>query len=76
MTGAEAEAVSPGKIFMTYGWGEVARVCRVEGALVIHLECGDASTLFFKVFDAEGRRLECCPSGGRACRSLPRRLPR
>ena len=35
-TGAKVEAVSPGKIFMTRGWGEVARVCCVEGALAIH----------------------------------------
>ena len=27
-TGAEVELVYPGKIFMTRGWGEVARVCR------------------------------------------------
>ena len=37
-TGAEVEVVSPGKIFMTRGWGEVARVCRMEGALTIHFE--------------------------------------
>ena len=34
-------------------------------ALAIHLEYDGASTLFFKVFDAEGRRLECCPGGER-----------
>ena len=45
---------------MTRGWGEIARVCRVRGALAIHLEYEGVSTLFFKVFDAEGRRLECC----------------
>ena len=50
-TGAEVEAVPTGKIFMTRGWGEVARVCRVEGALAIHFEFDDASMLFFKVFD-------------------------
>ena len=49
---------------MTRGWGEVARVCRTEGALAIHFEYDGASTMFFKVFDAEGRRLECCPKGG------------
>ena len=27
---------------------------------MIHFEYDGASTLFFKVFDAEGRRLECC----------------
>ena len=37
-TGAEVETVSLGKIFMTRGWGEVARVCRAEGALAIHFE--------------------------------------
>ena len=30
-TGAEVEVVSPGKILMTRGWGEVARACRSEG---------------------------------------------
>ena len=58
--GAEIEAVPNGKIFMTRGWGEVAWVCRMEGALAIHFEYDGASTLFFKVFDAEGHRLECC----------------
>ena len=52
---------------MTRGWGEIARVCRTGGALVIHLEYDGASLMFFKVFDAEGRRLECCPEkGGRS----------
>ena len=64
-TGAEVEVVSPGKIFMTHGWGEFTRVCRAEGALAIHFEYDDASMMFFKVFDGEGRRLECCPGGGR-----------
>ena len=50
---------------MARGWGEVARVCRAEGALAIHFEYDGASTLFFKVFDTEGRRLECCPGGER-----------
>ena len=59
-TGAEVEVVSSGKIFMTRGSGEVAQVCRTEGALAIHFEYDGASMLFFKVFDAEGRRLECC----------------
>ena len=39
---------------MTRGWGEVARVCRSEGALAIHFEYDGASTMFFKVFDEEG----------------------
>ena len=50
---------------MTRGWGEVARTCRAEGALAIHFEYDGASTLFFKVFDKEGRRLECCSGRGR-----------
>ena len=62
-TGAEVEAVSTGQIFMTRGWGEVAWVCRAKGALAIHFEYYITSKLFFKVFDAEGRRLECCPGG-------------
>ena len=32
---------------------------------MIHFEYDGASMLFFKVFDEEGRRLECCPEGGR-----------
>ena len=59
-TGAEIVAVPIGKIFMTRGWGEIARVSRARGALVIHFEYDGVSTLFFKVCDAEGRRLECC----------------
>ena len=65
MTGAEVEAVASGRIFMTRGWGEVAQLCRAEGALAIHFEYDGVSPLFFKVFDEEGRRLECCPEGGR-----------
>ena len=65
MTGAEVEVIAPGNVFMTRGWGEVARVCRTGGALVIHFEYDGATLMFFKVFDAEGRRLECCPRGGR-----------
>ena len=57
-TGAEVEVVSPGKIFMTRGWGEVTRVCRAEGALAIHFEYDGASTLFFKVFNEEGHHME------------------
>ena len=49
---------------MTRGWGEVARVCRAEGSLAIHFEYDGASTMFFKVFDANGRWLECCPGRG------------
>ena len=50
---------------MTRGWGEVARVCRMEGDLAIHFDYDGASTLSFKVFDAEGCRLECCSGGER-----------
>ena len=60
----EVEDVAPGKVYMTRGWGEISRVCRTGGALVIHLEYDGASLIFFKVFDAEGRRLECCPEKG------------
>ena len=63
-TGAEVEVVAPGKVFMTQGWGEVARVCRTGGALVIHFEYDGASLMLFKVFDAKGHRVECCPRGG------------
>jgi hypothetical protein len=61
--GAEVEVVPPGKIFMTRGWGEVARASRAEGALAIHFEYDGASTLFFKVFDEVGHFLECYPEG-------------
>ena len=63
--GAEVEVVFVDKIFMTCGRGEVDRACRAKGALDIHFEYDGASTLFFKVFDKEGRRLECCLEGGR-----------
>ena len=49
---------------MTRRCGEVARVCRAEGALAIHFEYDGASTMFFKDFDKEGRRLEFSPGGG------------
>ena len=48
---------------MTHGWGEIARVCGTRGALVIQLEFDGASMMLFKVFDEDGRRLECCPRG-------------
>ena len=34
------------------------------GTLAIHLEYDGASLMFFKVFDTEGHRLECCPEKG------------
>ena len=58
-TGAEVAVVASGKVYMTRGWGEIARVCRTEGALVIHLEYDGTSLMFFKVFNVERRRLEC-----------------
>ena len=67
------ETVSPGKIIMIRGWGDVAWVCHAEGALAIHFEYDGTSTVFFKVFDAEGRRLECCPRDG--CRGGARPAP-
>ena len=63
-TEAEVAVVAPGEVFMTRGWSEIARVCRTRGALPIHLEYDGASVMFFKVFDANGRRLECCPGRG------------
>ena len=65
-TGAEVEIVAPGKVYMTQGWAKIPWVCRTGGALVIHLEYDGTSLMLFKVFDAEGRRLECFPrEGGR-----------
>ena len=61
----KVEVVDSGDVFMTQGWGAVARACRSKGALAIHFEYDGASMMFFKVFDEEGRRLECCPGGGR-----------
>ena len=49
---------------MTRGWGEVARACHPEGPLAIHFEYDGAAMLFFKVFDEDGRRLECCSGRG------------
>ena len=63
-TEAEVTVVAPGEVFMTRGWGEIARVCRRRGALAIHLDYDGASVMFFKVFDANGRRLVCCPGRG------------
>ena len=63
-TNADAEVVAPGKVFMTHGWGEVARVCGTRGALVIHLMFDGVSMMLFKVFDEDGRRLECCLGRG------------
>ena len=60
-TGAEIEAVPAGKIFMTHGWGEIARVCRARGALAIHLEYDGVSTLLFKVFDARAAAWSAAP---------------
>ena len=36
--GAEVAVVAVGKVFMTRGWGEIARVCRTGGALMIHFD--------------------------------------
>ena len=74
-TGAEVEVVAPGKVYMTRGWGEIARVCWTGGALVIHLEYNGASLMFFKVFDAEGRWLEYCPKGSGRGDELARTSP-
>ena len=49
---------------MTRGWREITRVCRVRGVFVVHLDYDGASMMLFKVFDASGRRLECCPGEG------------
>ena len=51
---------------MTRGWGEVAQACPAEGALAIHFEYDGVATLFFKVFNEEGERLECFTGGDSA----------
>jgi len=63
-TEAEVVVVAPGEVYMTRGWREIARVCRVRGVFAVHLEYDGASVMFFKVFDVDGRRLECCPGRG------------
>ena len=63
-TEAEVAVVAPGEVFMTRGWSEIARVCRTRGTFAIHLDYNGASVMFFKVFDVNGRRLECCPERG------------
>ena len=79
-TGAEVETVSSGKIFMTRGWGKVARVCRVEGALMIQFEYDDASVLFFKVFNEKAAALsatlkEVARMAQRRAQGLPQPFP-
>src|SRR3954465_12041298 len=56
-TEAEVVITASGEVFMTRGWGEIAWGCRTTGALTIHPEYDDASVMFFKVFDVNGRRL-------------------
>ena len=63
-TEAEVTVVAPGEVFMTRGWREIARVCRVRGVFTVHLDYDGASVMLFKVFDASGHRLECCPGEG------------
>ena len=63
-TEVEVAVIAPGEVFMTRGWSEITRVCRTRGAFMIHLEYDGASVMFFKVFDANGRWLECCPGRG------------
>ena len=46
---------------MTRGWREIARVCRTRGVFAIHLDYDGASMMILKVFDVDGRRVECCP---------------
>ena len=60
-TEAEVAVVAPGEVYMTWGWREIARVCRTRGVFAIHLDYDGASVMLFKVFDASRRRLECCP---------------
>ena len=74
-TEAEVAVVAPGEVFMTRGWSEIAQVCRTRGAFAIHLKYDGASVMFFKVFDAEGRQLECYPRGGRQDVDVARSRP-
>ena len=55
---------APGEVYMSCSWREIARVCRERGFFAVHLEYDGAAVMFFKVFDANGRRLECFPGRG------------
>jgi hypothetical protein len=68
---ADVEVVSFGEVFMTHGWGVIARACCPWGASAIHLELDGAFTLRFKVFNEDGRRLECRPELGNPCDVAP-----
>jgi hypothetical protein len=61
---ADVEVAPSGEVFMTHGWGKIARACCPWGASAIHLELDGASSLRFKVFNEDGQRLECCPGTG------------
>nr|XP_040254094.1 B3 domain-containing protein Os03g0212300-like [Aegilops tauschii subsp. strangulata] len=61
---AEVEVVESGDVFMTRGWGVIACACHPEGGHAIHFEYDGASTLFFRVFGEDGRRLGCCSGRG------------
>ena len=63
-TEAEVAILAPGEVYMTRGWREIARVCRTRGVFAILLDYDGASVMLFKVFDASGRRLECCSEEG------------
>jgi hypothetical protein len=60
---ADVEVVSSGEVFMTHGWGEVARACHPEGASVVHFVFDGGTNLLFKVFGGDGPRLDRCPEG-------------
>src|SRR4051812_18589270 len=45
-TEGEVAITALGEVFMTGGWGEIARGCRARGALTIHLEYDGASVMF------------------------------
>jgi hypothetical protein len=61
---AEIEVVSSCDVFMTRGWGAIARAYNPEEGPTLHFKYDGASTLFFKVLKEDGRRLECCPREG------------
>ena len=68
---ADVEVVSSGDVFMMHGWGVIARACCPWGATAIHLELDEAFTLRFKVFNEDGRRLECRPEPSNRCNVAP-----
>ena len=55
----EVEVIDSGDVFMTRGWGAIARAWNSERRHVLHFKYDSALTLVFKVFREDDKRLEC-----------------